>query len=138
MSYHEKMWRWNLYVAGCTIGLVILSLILHAPSNITISSFGVIGFAALPLLIYRKKIKEERDEMMREIEIRAKSISLRVVFVLLSFSIIGIFLYQYKSEVIEISSVLLISILWVAFVLLVLIQSLAGLYYLKKGIKSED
>ncbi len=138
MCYHERIWRSNLYITGCSILLSLLLLALRTPSNVVLSSFGILGFAVFPLLFYRKKLKEERDEMIREIERRAKTLSLRVTFIFLFLVLWFIFILHSNAEVVKISSLLLVTILWLTLLLLLVIQSVVGLYYLKKGIKSEN
>ncbi len=118
-----------------------LSLAIFTKGNISVvlASFGLLGFLAWPPLAYRKHLKNENDEMFKKIEQKVTLNSIRITWV---FMFLGIYLIYYLAPHAD-GRVLvpvwaLWGIVWVTFLLAMLIQSIYGIYYLKRGIQDEN
>ncbi len=140
MTYHEKVWKINIEVITATIIIaVILAIVTHGNIYAVMASFGLLGFVALPSALYRRKLKEERDEMIRKIERKVTTNSIRVTWFLMFLSIFLIYHFAPSADdKILVPVWALWGIIWAIFILTLLMQSVYGLYYMKRGLGDED
>lgn len=140
MTYHEKVWKINIgIILGIIIVAIILAIITHGNMYAVMASFGLLGFIALPSALYRRKLKEEQDEMIRKINRKVTMNSIRITWVLMFLSIFLIYyMAPYAGNSILVPAWALWGIIWVTFILTMLMQSIYGLYYMKKGLGDED
>ena len=140
MTYHEKVWWLNIAIIAATVVVgVILYILTHGNMNVVMASFGLLGFIALPALIYRKKLEEEQDEMMRKIESKVIMHSFRITWALMFLAILLVYhLAPSGGGNLLVPVWALWGILWGTFLLTMLIQSIYGIYYINRGLGDED
>ncbi len=138
MSYHEKVWRANVYIILLASLIILVFSILNFPDRVILASFGFMGFIAVPGAIYRNQLKKEQDEMIKEISRRAMAVSFKLVWFIIFAAIFILYFTHLNDETITIPTLSLQLALWGSFAMIILAQSLAGLYYLKKGVSIED
>ena len=140
MTYHEKVWKINIGIIVATIIIaIILSVVTHGNIHAVMASFGLLGFIALPSLVYRKKLREEQDEMIRKIERKVTMNSIRITWLLMFLSIFIIYHFAPSAnDKILVPVWALWGVIWITFVLTLLMQSISGLYYMKRGLGDED